>query len=106
MMCMTSKISRQFVRSWCQKNIIHYTFFEKPTSSNQMIQQESALPETIKMATLISKVVRRMQNVSELLPVEKRVLDNLAQKVTNSAHKLEKVRQILVGDLKVGMRNG
>ena len=98
---MTSKISRQFVRSWCQKKIIHYTFFEKPTSSNQMIQQESALPENIKMATLNSEVVRRMQNVSELLPVEERVevLDNLAQKVTNSAYKLEKVRQILVGGL-------
>ena len=90
------------------QNIIHYTFFEKPTSSNQMIQQESALPENIKMATLNSEVVRRMQNVSELLPVEERVevLDNLAQKVTNSAYKLEKVSQILVGGLKVGMRNG
>ena len=90
------------------QNIIHYTFFEKPTSSNQMIQQESALPENIKMATLNSEVVRRMQNVSELLPVEERVevLDNLAQKVTNSAYKLEKVRQILVVVLKVGMKNG
>ena len=87
---------------WVDKNnIIHYTFFEKPTSSNQMIHLESALPENTKMATLNSEVVRRMQNVSELLPMSERVevLDKLSQKLSNSGYKLDKVRKILVGGL-------
>ena len=89
-------------KSWVdERNLILYTFFEKPTSSNQMIHRESALPENIKMQTLNWEVVRRMQNTSELLPIEEReaVLDDLSQKLANSGYNLNKTRQILVGGL-------
>ena len=87
---------------WVDKNnIIHYTFLEKPTSSNQMIHLESALPENTMMATLNSEVLRRMQNVSELLPMSEidEVLDKLSPKLSNSGYKLDKVRKILGGGL-------
>jgi hypothetical protein len=96
-------------------NIIMYTFFEKPTSSNQMIQKESALPENMKMATLNSETVRRMQNTSEQLPMSERleVLENLTQKLANSGYRLAQTRRILIGGLssyekrlKQSMRSG
>ena len=54
-------------------NQIMYTFFEKPTSSNQMLHRQTALSENTKMATINSEIVRRMMNVSEELPMQERV---------------------------------
>ena len=60
-------------------NLVLYTFFVKPTSSNQMIQKDTALPENTKI--LNSEVVWRMQNTCELLPMAERevVLDEMSQ---------------------------
>ena len=78
-----------------------YTFFEKPTVSNQMLHRQTALSENTKMATINSEIVRRMMNVSEELPNEERivVLDKVAQKLCNSGYKLEEIRKSMVGAL-------
>ena len=68
-------------------NLVLYTFFVKPTSSNQMIQKDTALPENTKI--LNSEVVWRMQNTCELLPMAERevVLDEMSQRwPTPSTH--------------------
>ena len=84
-----------------EENQILYTYYEKPTSSNQMIHQESALPENEKMASLNSEVVRRMLHISEELPLEERILvvDRMSQKLANSGYKLTQIRRTLVGGL-------
>ena len=82
-------------------NIVLYTFFEKPTSSNQMLHRNTALSENTKMATMNAEIVRRMMNVSENLPIQERtvVLDNVAQKLTNSGYNMDEIRKGMVGAL-------
>ena len=84
-----------------EDGLIMHTFYEKPTSSNQTIQKDTALPENTKMATLNSEVVRRMLHTSELLPIEERimVLDDMSQKLANSGFKLAQTRRIMIGGL-------
>ena len=56
---------------WVGKdNEVLYTYFEKPTSSNQVIHRESAIPENTKMSTLNNEMVRMMLNTSEQAPME------------------------------------
>ena len=84
-----------------EDNIVMYTFFEKPTSSNQMLHRNSALSENVKMATMNAEIIRRMMNVSELLPDHERitVLDRVAQKLCNSGYNLSEIRKGMVGAL-------
>ena len=84
-----------------EDNVVLFTFFEKPTSSNQMLHRNTALSENTKMATLNAEVVRRMLNVSEELPIEERVqvLDRVAQKLTNSGYNKNEIRKGIVGAL-------
>ena len=85
-----------------EEGIVVYTFYEKPMSSNQVMHQDSALPENMRVASLNAEVVRRMQNCSELLPVTERVvvLDRYAQKMSNSGYNLAYIRKRLIGGLK------
>ena len=62
-----------------EENKVFFTFFEKPTSSNQMLHRNTALSENTKVSNMTSEVMRRMFHVSEDLPMEERtmVLDRL-----------------------------
>ena len=82
-------------------NITNYTFFEKPTSTNQLLHKDTALPENTKMSSLNQEVVRRMLHVSERLDIEERVivLDRMSQKLANSGFKLAQIRRTLIGGL-------
>ena len=84
------------------KNVVVYSFFEKPMSSNQVIHRDSALPENMKISSLTAEVLRRMMNVSELLPDSERVavLDRFAQKMANSGYGLLTIRRVIVAGLK------
>ena len=89
-------------KPWVREdNLVLYTFFEKPTSSNQMLHRHTALSENTKMATLNAEVVRRMLNVSEELLIMERVevLEWVAQKLTNSRYNLGKIRKGVIGAL-------
>ena len=81
--------------------MILYTFFEKPTNSNQMLHRQTALSENTKMATINSEILRRMLDVSELLPIQERiiVLDKVPQKLCNSGYSLPEIRRSIVGAL-------
>jgi hypothetical protein len=82
-------------------NKVLYSYFEKPMASNQVLQKDTAMPEDQKMSSLNTEVVRRMQNTSELLPIEDRVavVDNFCQKLANSGYRLHQIRKIVVGGL-------
>ena len=43
---------------------IRYEFFEKPMAANVVIQSNSALSETVKVASLTEEVVRRLKHTS------------------------------------------
>ena len=48
--------------------IIHFEFFQKPMSSNLVLQASTALSETVKIASLKEEVVRRLKHTSERMP--------------------------------------
>ena len=56
----------------------------------------------MRISSLTAEVMRRMMNVSELLPDSERVkvLDSYAQKMANSGYKLVTIRRVLIGGLK------
>ena len=83
-------------------NQIMFTFFEKPTCSNQVLNRFTALSENTKVSNMTSEVIRRMMHVSEQLPMDERVvvLDRLGQKLANSDYDLAMIRRGMIGGLK------
>ena len=82
-------------------NHIVFSFFEKPTCSNQMLSRHSVLSENTKVSNMTNEVIRRMMHVSEQLPIEERtvVLNRLGQKLANSGYDLPMIRKGMVGGL-------
>ena len=88
---------------WVRKdNIVLYIFYQKPMASNMVIQKRSAMPENMRVATLNQEVIRRMLNTSERLDVGHRVkvIDEYAQKLSNSGYDMEYIRKVMIGGLK------
>ena len=98
-----NKLPTLDMKIWIAKdNIVHYEFFEKSMSSNQVVQLESALPENSKISSLSMEVVRRLLNTSEAVDNVSRlsIIDKFAQKLTNSGYKVEQTRKIILNGLK------
>ena len=90
------------MRLWIgNDNRTMYSFFEKPMSSNQVIQRKSAMPENMRMSTLNQEMVRRMMNTSELLDIKVRVgvVDDYCQKLCNSGYSKEQTLRVVTGGL-------
>ena len=90
------------LRVWVREdNKVMYSFYEKPMSSNQVIQKASAMPENMRMSTLNQEVTRRMLNTCEWLDDRVRwgILDDFCQKLCNSGYGLDQTRRIVVGGL-------
>ena len=66
-------------------------------SNNVVIQEKSALSESVKIASLTEHVTRRLKNTSQDLPISYRLeaLEKLSQKMANSGHKPEFMKRIL-----------
>jgi hypothetical protein len=58
---------------------------------NMVIHKLSAMPENMKMSTLNQELVRRMMNMSELVPMSLRlnIVDKYGQKLTDSGYGLD-----------------
>ena len=80
---------------------IHFEFFQKPMSSNLVLQASTALSETVKVASLKEEVVRRLKHTSERLGHAKRMetLEELSQMMMNSGHKPKFIKSILIGGI-------
>ena len=67
-----------------------------------VLHKRSAMPESVRRATLNQEMVRRMVNTSEMVDMEKRleVVDNYAQKLINSEYSMKEARDIIIGGLK------
>ena len=84
-----------------EDNMIVYIFYQKPMASSMVIQRRSAMPENMRVSTLNQEMIRRMLNTSERLGIEWRltIVDDYAQKLTNSGYDLAYTRKIIIGGL-------
>ena len=70
---------------WCQDNCILYSFYEKPTLGNTVLQKKSALDPNTISSSLRQEAVRRLSHTSyNVEHGEKEEINlNLAQKMVN-----------------------
>ena len=80
----TTETSEEFADGWLptlgfklrvsHRNIIEYCFFEKPTASNRCLQAETALNHNCMVKSLSNEVERRMDMISDTVPIMERVV--------------------------------
>ena len=77
------------IEIWLENLQIWYQFYQKPMSNNIVLQEKSALSETVKISSLTEEVMRRLKNTRDELPITYRLetLEDLTQKMKNSATK-------------------
>ena len=71
-------------------NTISYRYYEKPTTTNTMVQKRTALCENSKNQILSNDLVRRLANTDDRQPdtVKQSVLDQFAKKALTSGYSL------------------
>ena len=81
-----------------QTGKILYSYFEKPTCPNRVVQKETALSKQSIRSTLTQETIRRLKNCSKALPLEEKklILSQFAQKMINSGHSITSTQYILV----------
>ena len=86
-----------------ENNRVEYNFYEKPMSSNMVVQKSSAMDENSKMKILANDLTRRLLNTSESLGMNAKVkvVDMYSQKLTNSGYRVDQVRRIVIVQPKV-----
>ena len=81
--------------------LIHFEFYQKPMSSNLVLQADTALSNTVKISSLKEEVVRRLKYTSMRLNHSRRMetLEDLCQGMRNSRHHCRFIRSILIGGI-------
>ena len=81
---------------------MEYNYYEKPMSSNMVVQKSSAMDENSKMRILANDLTRRLLNTSESLGMDAKiqVVDHYSQKLINSGFGVEQVRKIVINGIK------
>ena len=79
-----------------------YRFFEKPTNPNTVLHSRTAMAEDSKMISLANEVIRRMLTTCKSTPQEDRngILDDMAQKMTNSGYGIRQTRRVILSGIK------
>ena len=79
-----------------------YSYFEKPTSSKQVLARKSAMSENGKVASLSQDLVRRMKNTSQELPQEQKneIVDQYSRKLASSGYSRAQIHRIITAGLK------
>ena len=83
----------------CERSeTILYSFFEKPTCPNRVLQKDTALSEMSIRASLTQETVRRLKNCSVSLPNSEKqtILSQYAQKLVNSGFSVSSAQYLLV----------
>ena len=72
-------------------NQILFKYFEKPMSSDTVLNIRTAMSEDSKMRSLANELIRRMMTTSEKVSMEvrRKVVDDYAQKLFNSGYRLD-----------------
>ena len=56
-----------------EQNRVEYNYYEKPMSSNMVVQKSSAMDENAKMKILANDLTRRLLNTSESLGIDAKI---------------------------------
>ena len=64
---------------WIDKLQIWYMFYQKPMCKNIVIQENSALSETVKVSSLTEEIVRRVKHTREEQPRSYRMETHLSE---------------------------
>ena len=85
-----------------EENRVEYKYYEKPMSSNMVMQKSSAMDENTKMKILANDLTRRLLNTSESLGMDAKisVVDQYSQKLMNSGFRVEQIRRIVINGIK------
>ena len=76
--------------------MISFKYFEKPSTTNVMVQKRSALDENSKSQILANELMRRMGNTDQrqVDSVKGEVVDQFSMKVLTSGYSLSQTRRI------------
>ena len=87
-MFQTKKLPTLDTELWILNGRVMFSYFEKPTVGNKVLNSDTALPLSSIRASLLQETVRRLLNCSEDLALEakQRILSSFAQKLINSGH--------------------
>ena len=83
----------------CERScLVKFSFFEKPTCPNRVLQKDTALSEMSIRASLTQEIVRRLKNCSLDLPNQEKqeILSCFAQKLINSGFSIASAQYLLV----------
>ena len=89
------------IKIWIEKMQIWYMFYQKPMCNNIVVQEKSALSESVKVSSLTEEIVRRLKNTRDSLPVEYRMetLEDISQRMRNSGHSNPFMKRILMAGI-------
>ena len=83
-------------------NKISYLYYEKPTTTNVMVQKKTALDENSKHQSLSNDLIRRLGNTDENQGAEvmAKVIDNFGVKVLTSGYNITQARKITINGIR------
>ena len=83
-------------------NKISYLYYEKPTTTNVMVQKKTALDENSKHQILSNDLIRRLGNTDENQGAEvmAKVIDNFGVKVLTSGYNITQARKITINGIR------
>ena len=78
-------------------NQIIWRFYEKPMNSPYCIMERSAMPEKVKITTMVQEVIRRLRNCHKVVPESevREELSKFAEKMKRSGY-AEKTRKMVI----------
>ena len=85
-----------------ENNMVSFKYYEKPTTSNTMVQKRTALGENSKNQILANDLMRRLGNTDERQGVQVRgeVVDGFAKKVLTSGYSIQQTRRIIINGIR------
>ena len=85
-----------------EDNLVSFSYFEKPTVTNVMVQQRSAMEENARIQILSNDMRRRLSNTDPRQGREEytRVVDMFAKKLLTSGYDKTQVRRIILGGIR------
>ena len=83
---------------WVSESKVLFSFYEKPTVPNRVLDRLTALSDSALNASMIQEVVRRLKLCSNEVSLNEKkvILDTFSQKLINSNYSVGEARKILV----------
>ena len=85
-----------------KSNMVNFRYFEKPSTTNVMVQRRSAMEENSKIQILSNDLVRRLGNTGlrQEEGTMEEVIDQFGKKILTSGYSLTQARKILINGIR------